>query len=122
MILRLSVIILFLILGFEYDNDENKSPWLWHVPSVETQMMPAFSWVWQTIVLFSKRHWGHFLVVIGEDEHVVLVDVLCKLDAFIFLELPIHCQFHNLRLEVVMGEVLAYGKIIIFWRKIQAMT
>ena len=31
-----------------------KSPWGLHVPSVETQMMPAFSWVQQTVVLSSK--------------------------------------------------------------------
>ena len=55
MIFRLSVVILFLILGFEYMiTMRTKSPWGLHVPSVETQMMPAFSWVQQTVVLSSK--------------------------------------------------------------------
>ena len=51
-----------------------KSPWGLHVPSVETQMMPAFLWVQQTVV-FPKIHWAHCLVVHGEDEAIVLVDV-----------------------------------------------
>ena len=89
-----------------------------HIPSVEAQMMPAFHGFGKLWCCLPKIHWGHCQVVLSKDKAVVLVDVLSKLDAFIFLELPIHCQFHNLRLEVVMAQVLTYAKIVIFWRKI----